>query len=138
VTVAFEDSSAEISATFLNLGRPAAIAITPPADGHIHPGSTITLTRSPATDDLSNDTWVLDGPEPTTIDFSQSQGGTLQFTIPASQPTGPAIIRGSIFRNPGVSACVGATACSASWAPLPFPDAPAVFQLPFVNFTVEP
>lgn len=138
VTVAFEDGPDRLSATFLNLGRAPSLTVTPPQDGHIRPGSTISLTYAPATDDLSRARWTLSGPTPTNVDLGQRQGATVQFTIPAGQPAGSATISASDPRTPGVASCEGASECSAAINWLPFPEAAAVFQPVSVTFTVEP
>jgi hypothetical protein len=137
VTVAFDDGTTRIAATFLNLSRAPSLTVTPPADGHIRPGSTIGLTYAPATDDLSQSQWILEGLNSHQVDLSQRQGASVQYTIPADQPVGPATIADSLGRRPGVAACEGAISCSAGILVGPFNTQPEL-DLASVTFTIEP
>jgi hypothetical protein len=137
VTIAFEDGTTRIAATFLNLGRAPSITVTPPEDGHIRPGSTIGLTYAPSTDDLSQSHWILEGLASHQVDLSQRQGASIQYTIPTTQPAGPATISDLLGRRPGVAACEGAISCSAGIAVGPGNEQPELKQAS-VTFTIEP
>ena len=139
VTLAFEDGTTRIATTILGLGRAQSLTVTPPADGHIRPGSTIRLDYAPATDDLSTTSWTLQGPDHlpgTAIDISQRQGSSVFYTIPASHPAGPVSVLIYGGRTPAVAACEGAVECDAILAVYPFPDQP-VFRQVSASFTIE-
>jgi hypothetical protein len=137
VTVAYEDGTTRLAATFLNLSHVSSLTVTPPADGHIRAGSTIALTYAPVTDDLSQSQWALEGRNAPHVDLSQRQGATIPYTIPANQPAGPATLTDLTGRRPGVMSCEGAVTCSAGINAGPGSDQPE-FQKASVTFEIEP
>ena len=138
-----EDGATRIAATFQNLGRQRVLAITPPADGRIRPGSVVGLSYSPATDDLSATEWQLQttpSPPLTRRDDIQPvrrQGPNFGFTIPTgAAPGNAALLSGIGSRRAGVSSCEGAVECRTDLGEPWLPGTHPVFEPAFIAFTI--
>jgi hypothetical protein len=115
ITFRLFDLGLERVAEFHNMFEPMSMRIVSPEDGVLHPGQTLVVERSPATDTASA---FLDSPpsyEALSFFSGEQQfhynhgfvrdGNRLSFTVPAEVPAGEGFLALQGDYNPGVTRC---------------------------------
>jgi hypothetical protein len=141
-TIALEDGDTRFAAVVRNLGATPTVTVTPPANGRVRAGSTLSLSWTPASDDISHmNGWLFPQPPPGTatqakeIDATAFQQG---YTIPAEAPPGPALLQFSGTRTPEVIRCEGVTRCDLSYSLTTIGTALAPLRAAEVQINIEP
>jgi hypothetical protein len=141
-TLTLEDGDAAIAVVTQNLGSPAAVTMTPPADGHLRPGSTVGLTWAPASDDVSQMEGTMFGPLPmaTATHVETIAPGSFQqgFTIPLDMPPGQALLQFSGRRAPQVLRCEGVETCDLGYFLEPDQSSAEAVRAAEVQIQIEP
>ena len=137
-----EDGDARVTAVLRNLGATPAVTMTPPADGHIRPGSKLTFTWAPASDEVSQMIGWLISPIPvgsaTTFRDIEATAFQQGYTIPADAPPGPALLQFGGSRRPELLRCEGVDQCDLSYFLTTDESALPVLQAVSVQITIEP